>query len=49
VKRAVAAVPGAEPLGVKRKGAIYVVKLKQGGSIIRMGVDAKTGDVFPMQ
>ncbi|WP_395687102.1 hypothetical protein [Aestuariivirga sp.] len=49
VKLAVAAVPGAEPLDVKRKGTIYVVKLKQGGNVIRVGVDAVTGDVIPMQ
>lgn len=49
VRIAVAAVPGAEPLDVKRKGAIYVVKLKQGGNVIRVGVDATTGDVIPMQ
>ena len=49
VQRAVAAVPGAEPLDVKRKGDLYIVKLKQGGNVIRVGVDATTGDVIPMQ
>jgi hypothetical protein len=48
VKLAVAANPGAEPLGVKRRGGIYVVRLKQDGSIIQVGVDPATGDVFPL-
>jgi uncharacterized membrane protein YkoI len=45
---AVGAVPGAEALGVKRKGDVYVVKLKQGGNVIRVGVDAQTGNVVSM-
>jgi hypothetical protein len=49
VKRAVAAYPGAKPLGVKRRGAIYVVRLRQDGTIIQVGVDPATGDVFPLQ
>ena len=49
VKLAMRAVPGAKPLGVKRSGGIYVVRLRQDGSIIQMGVDPATGDVFPLQ
>jgi hypothetical protein len=48
VKRAVAANPGAKPLGVKLRGGIYVVRLKQDGTIIQVGVDPATGDVFPI-
>ena len=39
------AVPGAEPLGVKLKGDHYVVRLKQGGTVIQVLVDATTGQV----
>ena len=45
VRRAVAAVPGSEPLGVKRKGQVYVVRLKQNGAVVQVIVDAATGDV----
>jgi uncharacterized membrane protein YkoI len=45
VKLALQAVPGAEPLGVKLKGDHYVVKLKQGGTVIQVLVDATTGQV----
>lgn len=48
VKRAVAAYPDAKPLGVKRQGGIYVVRLRQDGTIIQVGVDPATGDVFPL-
>ena len=43
VKIAVQAVPGAEALGVKLKGSVYVVRLKQGGTVIQVLVDATTG------
>ncbi len=49
VKLAVEANPGAEPLGVKRRDGIYVVRLKQDGTIIQVGVDPVTGDVFPLR
>ena len=49
VQIALSAMPGAEPLGVKRKGSTYIVRLKQGGSVVLVAVDAKTGDVSPMQ
>lgn len=45
VKLALRAVPGAEALGVKLKGDHYVVRLKQGGSVILVQVDATTGAV----
>ena len=45
VKLALQAVPGAEALGVKLKGGNYVVRLKQGGSVIQVLVDAATGAV----
>jgi uncharacterized membrane protein YkoI len=46
VKRAVRSVPGAEPLGVKLKGDTYIVRLKQDGSVVQVGVNAFTGEVF---
>jgi hypothetical protein len=49
VKRAVAAYPGAKPLGVELSGGVYVVRLRVDGSIIQVGVDPQTGDVFPAQ
>jgi hypothetical protein len=49
VKLAVEANPGAEPLGVKRRNGIYVVRLKQDGTIIQVGVDPATGEVFPLR
>lgn len=49
VKRAMQAMPGAKPLGVKRQGGIYVVRLKQDGTIVQVGVDPVTGDVFPVE
>ena len=49
VKLAVAAVPGSQPLGVKRKGQVYVVRLKQGGTVVQVIVDAATGEVTPQQ
>jgi hypothetical protein len=49
VKRAMQANPGAKPLGVKLQGGIYVVRLKQDGTIVQVGVDPVTGDVFPLQ
>jgi hypothetical protein len=48
VKRAVEANPGAMPLGVKLRDGIYVVRLKQDDTIIQVGVDPVTGDVFPL-
>ena len=36
---------GAEALGVRLKGDHYVVKLKQGGAVIVVQVDAATGAV----
>ena len=45
VKLALQAAPGAEPLGVKLKGDHYVVRLKQGGTVIQVLVDANTGQV----
>lgn len=49
VKRAMQAAPGAKPLGVKREGGIYIVRLKQDGTIVQVGVDPNTGDVFPVE
>lgn len=48
VKLAMRAMPGAKPLGVSLRGGIYVVRLKQDGSIIQVGVDPASGEVFPL-
>ena len=45
VRLAMDAVPGATPLGVKLRGGVYVVRLKQDGSIVQVAVDAVTGEV----
>ncbi|MFN4141518.1 PepSY domain-containing protein [Aestuariivirga sp.] len=49
VKQAMRAVPGAKPLGVKLRGNVYVVRLKQDGTITQIGVDAVTGAVMPLR
>ena len=49
VKRAMQAEPGAKPLGVKLRNGIYIVRLKQDGTIVQVGVDPVTGDVFPVE
>lgn len=49
VRIAVSAVPGAEPLGVNRKGDVYVVKLKQGGNVVRVEIDAQSGNVVSVE
>lgn len=49
VKLAVGAMPGAEPLGVKLRGDTYIVRLKQGGRIVQVEVDAVTGAVILLQ
>ena len=49
VNIAVAAAPGAEPLGVKRQGDVYIVKLKQGGTVVRVIVDAGSGGVVSVE
>ena len=46
---AVGAAPGAEPLDVKLRGDVYVVKLRQGGNVIRVLVDAQTGNVVSIE
>jgi uncharacterized membrane protein YkoI len=46
---AVGAAQGAEPLDVKRRGDVYVVKLRQGGNVIRVLVDAQTGNVVSIE
>ena len=48
VKLAMQAMPGAKALGVTLRGGIYVVRLKQDGSITQVGVDPATGEVFPL-
>ena len=47
VRAALTALPKAKPLGVRAKGSVYIVKLKQGGRIIQLNVNAATGAVMP--
>ena len=45
IKRAMRAVPKAQAIGVRVKGSLYIVKAKQGGKIIQIGVNRQTGAV----
>lgn len=46
LRAAMRAIPNAKPLGAPRvRGGMYVVKLKQGGRIIKLNVNAATGAV----
>jgi hypothetical protein len=47
VNRALAYAPRAKPLGVRLKGPLYIVKLKQGNTVLQVRVNAATGDVSP--
>ncbi len=48
LKRAMGAIPNAKAIGVKLKGPLYIVKLKQGGTITQVGVHAATGVILPL-
>lgn len=39
-------VPNAKPLGVKQRGNIYVVRLRSGNQVVRVGVNSATGAVI---
>jgi hypothetical protein len=43
IGRAVNMMPGSKAIGVKLRGQTYVVRLKSGGTIARVGVDSVTG------
>lgn len=45
LNRALMLAPNAQALGVKLKGGLYIVKLKQGNTVRQIHVDAATGDV----
>ncbi len=45
VRIALEAVPGAKPLGVRLRGRLYIVRLKQGNRIIRVRIDAASGAI----
>lgn len=45
VGQALSVVPDAKPLGVRRSGGFYIVKLKRGNEVIQLRVDAQTGEV----
>ena len=45
VRIALDAAPGAKPLGVRLRGSLYIVKLKQGNRIIRVRIDAASGAI----
>jgi len=44
---AMGAMPGAKALGVKMKGTHYIVKLKQGNTVVQVRVNAATGLIAP--
>ena len=46
LKRAVGTIPNPKALGVNLKGPVYIVKLKQGGTISQVGVHSVTGAVI---
>ena len=45
LSRAMSMAPQAQALGVRLKGPLYIVKLKQGNQVIQLRVDAATGAV----
>ena len=45
LNRAMMLNPQSQALGVKLRGPLYIVKLKQGNKIVQVHVDAATGDV----
>jgi hypothetical protein len=42
---AIQAMPGAKPLGVRQRGGTYVVRLRTGNKVVRVGVNSSTGAV----
>lgn len=47
MRQALAIKPNAKALGVKLKGPLYIVKLKDGNKITQVRVNARTGLVAP--
>ena len=47
LSRALGAAPGAKALGIKMKGPLYIVKLKQGNTVMQVRVNAATGLIAP--
>ncbi|MBI2719349.1 MAG: hypothetical protein HY245_13225 [Rhizobiales bacterium] len=47
LSRAMTIAPQATALGVKLKGPLYIVKLKQGNQVLQVHVDAATGALLP--
>ena len=45
VNIALSAMPRAKPLGVRLQGPLYIVKLKQGNTIVQMRIDAASGAI----
>jgi hypothetical protein len=45
LKRALGVTPNAKALGVTLDGPLYIVKLRQGGTITKLGVNSVTGAV----
>ncbi|MCB1378466.1 MAG: hypothetical protein KDK89_08900 [Alphaproteobacteria bacterium] len=47
LNQAMMAAPNAKAIGVKLKGSLYIVKLKQGNKVTQVRVNATTGQVSP--
>jgi uncharacterized membrane protein YkoI len=47
LNRAMMVLPGAKAIGVRLRGPLYIVKLKQGNRIMQVRVNAKTGSIAP--
>ena len=45
VRIALDANPGAKPLGVQRRGRLYIVRLKRGNRIMQVRIDAASGAI----
>jgi hypothetical protein len=48
LRRALAIMPNAKPLGVTLRGQTYIVRLKTRGTVAKIGVNAVTGAASPL-
>ena len=48
IRRALAIMPGAKPIGVRVQGQTYIVRLKSRGTVARIGVNMVTGVASPL-
>jgi uncharacterized membrane protein YkoI len=47
LSRALAMAPNAKPIGVRLKGNLYIIRLKQGNKVMQVRVNAATGALAP--